>query len=66
MGDGFNPDWKEYADIKGIRPDYVDFDTKTIYELKPMNPRGIRSGIKQLHKYNAALGGGYKMILELY
>ena len=57
---------KEFREIKGIRPDYIDFSTKTIYELKPMNPRGVRSGIRQLQKYNKALGGGYKLRLELY
>ena len=31
-----------------------------------MNPRGVRSGIRQLQKYNKALGGGYKLRLELY
>ena len=66
VGDGFNLDWKEYKDIKGIRPDYVDFDNKIIYELKPMNPRSARNGIRQLQKYNKALGGGFTMRLELY
>ena len=66
VGDGFNLDWKEYKDIKGIRPDYVDFDNKIIYELKPMNPRSARSGIRQLQRYNKALGGGFTMRLELY
>lgn len=45
---------------------YVDFNTRTIYELKPMNPRGARSGISQLQKYNKALGGGFDLRLELY
>ena len=31
-----------------------------------MNPRGIRDGIRQLQKYNEALGGGCKLVLELY
>ena len=57
---------KEYNEIKGIRPDYIDFSTKTIYELKPMNPRAAKSGIRQLKKYNKALGGGFKLRLELY
>lgn len=39
---------------------------KLIFELKPMNPRSIKSGIKQLQKYNKALGGGFKLRLELY
>ena len=67
VGDGFNPYWKEYRDInKKIRLDYIDFDNKIIYELKPMNPRSVRSGIRQLQKYNKSLGGGYTMRLELY
>ena len=65
-GSGFNPDWKEYSGVKGIRPDYVDFDNKIIYELKPINPRSVRSGVRQLQKYNQALGGGFTMRLELY
>ena len=63
---GFNPDFKEVKLIKGIRPDYIDFDNKIIYELKPMNPRGVRSGIRQLQKYNKAYGGGFTLRLELY
>lgn len=62
----FKLEWKEYSGIKGIKPDYVDFDKKVIYELKPMNARSIRSGIRQLKKYNKALGGGFSMQLELY
>ena len=57
---------KEFRGIKGIRPDYIDFNTRTIYELKPMNPRGVRSGIRQLQRYNKALGGGFNLRLELY
>ena len=62
----FKPNYKEFRDIKGIRPDYVDFDNKIIYELKPTNPRSIKSGILQLQRYNKALGGGFTMILEVY
>ncbi len=57
---------KEFRGIPGIRPDYIDFSTRTIYELKPMNPRSINAGIKQLHRYNRALGGGFNLRLELY
>ena len=46
--DNFSSIGKEYRRINGIRPDYIDFNTRTIYELKPMNPRGVRSGIHQL------------------
>ena len=57
---------KEYNRISGIRPDYVDLENKIIYELKPFNPRSVKTGVKQLQKYNKKLGGGYTMILEVY
>ena len=65
-GSPFNPEWKEYREIPRIRPDYVDFDSNTIFELKPNNLRSIRQGINQLHKYDEALGGGFTLVLELY
>ena len=34
--------FKEFKGIKGIRPDFVDFNTRTIYELKPYNPNGFK------------------------
>lgn len=46
--------------------DYVDFNSNTIFELKPNNPRSIKKGINQLHKYDEALGGGFTLVLELY
>jgi len=64
--DNFSSVGKEYRKISGIRPDYIDFNTRTIYELKPMNPRGVKGGIRQLQKYNKALGGGFNLRLELY
>ena len=66
VGDGFNPKFKESRKIPGVRPDYIDFDNKIIYELKPMNPKGVRSGIRQLQRYNKAFGGGFTLRLELY
>jgi len=61
---------KEFRGIPGIRPDFVDFATQTIYELKPYNPRALQKGIKQLdnYKYQIELnyGGMWKMILETY
>ena len=65
-GAGFNPKFKEARKITGVRPDYIDLDKKIIYELKPMNRRGVRSGIRQLLKYNEAYGGGFKLVLDLY
>ena len=48
------------------RLDFLDDVNKIIYELKPFNPNGVRTGIRQLQRYNNALGGGYSLILELY
>ncbi len=64
--ENFSSIGKEYNKIRGIRPDYIDFEAKIIYELKPMNMRSIKNGIRQLQKYNQALGGGYTLRLELY
>jgi hypothetical protein len=62
--------YKEFNRIKGMRPDFVDFNTRTIYELKPFNPRGIRSGEMQLEKYKKLFeeryGPGWSTILEFY
>ena len=61
---------KEFREIPGIRPDFVDFRTNTIYELKPFNPRSIRSGIKQLDNYKKIFekkfGGTWNTVLEHY
>ena len=57
---------KEYRKLKGIRPDYIDFDNKIIYELKPNNPWSIKQGVRQLQKYNRSVGGGYRLRLEVY
>jgi hypothetical protein len=62
--------FKEFRDIKGIRPDFVDLGTKTIYELKPFNPRGIQMGTQQLNKYKFLFeqkyGGTWNTILDFY
>ncbi len=63
--------FKEYTKISGIRPDFVDFNTKTIYELKPNNPRQIAEGNKQLAKYKAVFeekypGTTWNTVLDLY
>ncbi|MBI2418607.1 MAG: hypothetical protein HYV28_12040 [Ignavibacteriales bacterium] len=42
---------KEFRDVPGVRPDFVDFTTHTIYELKPINPRAVADGLKQLARY---------------
>ena len=62
--------FKEYGEIKGIRPDFVDISNKTVYELKPNNSQGIYRGKKQLKKYTEILskkiGGKWKGVLDLY
>jgi hypothetical protein len=62
--------YKEYNGIKGIRPDFVDFNTKTIYELKPNNPRQINEGTKQLEmykeKFKQKYGGEWNTVLDKY
>ena len=46
----------------------VKSNARKILEIIPKteNPRSVRSGIRQLQKYNKTLGGGYTMWLELY
>ena len=48
------------------RIDFLDDAGKVIYELKPFNKNGLKAGIKQLRRYNNALGGNYSMVLEFY
>ena len=57
---------KKEAVIGRNRIDFLDKNNKIIYELKPNNHRSINQGIKQLKRYNAALGGGFTLILEVY
>ena len=57
---------KEVRLISKSRPDYVDWGRKIIYELKPMNKRNVKKGIKQLMRYWEELGDEFEMILELY
>jgi hypothetical protein len=69
LADGVNT-FKEFTGIKGIRPDFVDFSTKTIYELKPFNPRSIQLGTKQLSNYQTLFqqkyGGVWNTVLDTY
>jgi Restriction endonuclease fold toxin 9 len=61
---------KEFTKVPGIRPDFVNFATKTIYELKPFNPRQIQAGIKQLNNYKSLFeqkyGGTWNTVLDHY
>ena len=38
---------------------------KQMFSIKPNIPNA-RKGVKQILKYNDALGGGYEMVLVLY
>jgi len=61
---------KEFREIPGIRPDFVDFSTQTIYEYKPFNPRAMRQGWRQLNNYKSLFeqnyGGTWKTVLDTY
>lgn len=62
--------FKEFVLPSKKRIDFIDFDSKTIYELKPFNPRAIKNGQKQLSGYlkeiSEIYGDGWKTILEVY
>ena len=62
--------YKEFNQIKGIRPDFVDFNTSTIYEFKPNNPRAIKYGYKQLERnrkeFEKHYGGNWNIVLDTY
>jgi hypothetical protein len=48
-------------------PPYLTISLMHVFfQLKPNNHRSINQGIKQLKRYNAALGGGFTLILEVY
>ena len=42
---------KEFVLQSKKRIDFIDFDSGTISELKPYNPRAIKSGYRQLEMY---------------
>ncbi|MBE0450723.1 MAG: SBBP repeat-containing protein [Clostridia bacterium] len=62
--------FKEYRLPSGKRIDFIDFETKTIYELKPYNPNQIKAGTKQLDGYlkevEEVFGEGWKTVLDTY
>ena len=41
-------------------------DGKTVFELKPFNPRAAKAGVKQLKNYFEKLGGKVVARLEFY
>jgi RHS repeat-associated protein len=46
---------KEFQLPSHRRIDFLDIENKTIYELKPFNPRAMKQGEKQLQKYKEEL-----------
>lgn len=62
--------FKEYTLPSGKRVDFIDFENKTIYELKPYNPRQIKNGTKQLENYLKEIedvyGDGWTTVLDTY
>jgi RHS repeat-associated protein len=46
---------KEFRLPNRQRIDFLDFNNKTIYELKPNNPRAIKQGKEQLKRYKQEL-----------
>lgn len=62
--------FKEFRLPSGKRVDFIDFQNKTIYELKPNNPRQIKAGYEQLNEYlqevQSIYGSGWKTVLDLY
>jgi hypothetical protein len=65
--------YKEYTGLLkkyGIKPDFVDFNTKTIYDLKPNNPKKFREHEKQLENYrkifDKEFGGGWQTVIDRY
>ena len=62
--------FKEYRLPSKKRIDFIDFETKTIYELKPYNPNQIKKGNKQLEGYlrevESLFGVGWTTVLDTY
>ena len=62
--------FKEYVLPSGKRVDYIDFESKTVYELKAHNPNQIRRGNKQLQNYlneiEEEFGDGWTSTLDTY
>lgn len=61
---------KEYVLPSGKRVDFIDFENKIVYELKPNNPNQIRKGTKQLAGYleeiETVFGKGWFSVLDTY
>jgi len=65
--------YKEYTGLLkkyGIKPDFVDFNTRTIYDLKPNNIKKMRQYTKQLENYKEIFekefGGTWNTVMDKY
>jgi len=69
MADNVNT-FKEFKLPSGKKVDFIDFNTKTIYELKPHNPASINNGIAQANAYlrevESIYGSGWKIVVDTY
>ncbi|WP_297183913.1 hypothetical protein, partial [uncultured Phocaeicola sp.] len=63
---------KDYRLPSGKKPDFTDFENKTVYELKPNNPTQRKKGEKQLAGYLEEIErvrnekGQWKKVLDTY
>lgn len=61
---------KEFTLPSGKRVDFIDFEKKIIYELKPDNKRARKLGEQQLGDYKKEVesiyGEGWQTVLETY
>ena len=61
---------KEYTLPSGKRVDFIDFDNKAVWELKPNNKRAKKLGAKQLNEYKNEIesihGKGWSSVLDTY
>jgi hypothetical protein len=64
---------KEFRLPSGKRIDFLDINNRTIYELKPFNPRAMQQGQMQLNMYMQELqtmpqfkGINWKTVLDTY
>jgi RHS repeat-associated protein len=63
--------FKEYVIPNSLkRVDFIDFNTRTIYELKPNNSRALKAGAAQLAEYKRLIeqefGGVWRTVLDKY
>jgi RHS repeat-associated protein len=61
---------KEFRLPSGKRIDFIDFENKIIYELKPNNERQIKTGLNQVEGYlnevESIYGDGWRAVIDTY